>query len=1582
MSHFIGATGLDIFNDAITTAIEETTITLTDLIDAVAIQDNLNAIYSSNYSDKVGIFGSNYTELNSVYSSNYADKVGIWGSNYTDREISYTSNYVLSTSNIIVQRIRQLEGSEGSAGDPEADPPIPPIPPTGNFAILATLATLTAGASALAIVVADLTDDVNNLDDKVDLQALYSSNYSDKVGVWGSNYSDKVGIYGSNYTDKIGIFGSNYSDKIGIFGSNYTDKVGIWGSNYTDKIGIFGSNYTDKVGIWGSNYTDKVGIFGSNYTDRVGIFGSNYTDRVGIFGSNYTERLIAGLGTVTNYWTEESTNNIYLNKSGNVGIGTIATTKLHIYQDTINDTKLIIQNNKTTSSPPADIVVSGLTSTTIGNDKILSFPYTGSADTKDYSFTTTEILVCDILVIGGGGGGGKRHGGGGGAGTLMYHKNIILNGTYNIKVGKGGAGNTSTPNTGNANDGIFSQFTRSDGGQNYYAVGGGRATGASGSYANTNGGQGYLYDSNLTLSSANIFNGVSVAVSNKQYVNTLTSPEGCRGNIGGRQLVNYTGGGGGGAGGIGMDHDSEASVNDGYGGLGLAVDITGASVVYAGGGNGGDYFGSVSQVFDPTYNTIQLRGGGGYGSDNGTPQNGLDGTGGGGGGQGNDIGAYGAKGGDGIVIIRYRLGTSSSSSLELVRGTTTDGNIDYSVGNYDGSFKVKSVVNTGTPSDRLVISSAGNVDIAGSVNIPTGSTYKINGVDISTTFTPTSANTIGIFNSTQFENVSSLIQIKSSWKPTTAGTADTANGLSAGTSISITSITASGLITGNAGLTISGAGQSLISEGTITARIINASGLITGNAGLTIPAGQTLTSLGTLTATTIIASELITANAGLTIASAQTLTSGVINASGLITATQTTTGTNDILNMRYNSTNGIRFQQRYIGTDDVGYDIIQKVANVDKTASLSFYNGNVGIGRTTLPTRILQVGTGRLGIANDNTQFTIIGTSDVAGELHTKILLFGVNCTDPAYGGTGNILYLSGNGGKHVFITLTPSVETERMRIGNNGNVAIGTTDTATYKLNVAGDINVSGAFRVGGTALANSWSAGTPTTNIYYNLGNVGIGATTTSDVDDNTAIAIPTARLYVRGGESAGGTCDVVIRGGVAGQNNGKARILLAGDSSHSSFIQSEHTGNGNTQLTFGTANGNTLPTERMKIWNNGAVGIQDAGNWGIAQGMTAGSLSIGNGTQNYGYQSGVVANMSGLLMECVDYTEIAVHDAANRVASFMAYFNNKFLIGRNMGWGSANVAINNALAIGGDYIPQYTLDIPLNGTGSSGSLGLRYFNYDTNIAASVTTLNNVSARIGGSIWCGSWIASSSDSRIKEDIQDINDDSALQMILAIEPKTYKYIDKVAKGDKKVYGFIAQQIKQVLPDAIGIEPEYIPNIMLLADYDNDIITLPSQPVKVVIKLNDKIRCYDKDNKHIDIIVIEIIDELTFKIKFNDNTPSQVGLPIKAKEPINNSSLPEGSGSPEGPSNIDITDSPKYTDNKIFVSGTEVDDFHTISKEYIFTLNVCATQELHRRIISQEERIKELEEKVERLLSLPLGQSSPWGRTSVAQAVS
>ena len=198
------------------------------------------------------------------------------------------------------------------------------------------------------------------------------------------------------------------------------------------------------------------------------------------------------------------------------------------------------------------------------------------------------------------------------------------------------------------------------------------------------------------------------------------------------------------------------------------------------------------------------------------------------------------------------------------------------------------------------------------------------------------------------------------------------------------------------------------------------------------------------------------------------------------------------------------------------------------------------------------------------------------------------------------------------------------------------------------------------------------------------------------------------------------------------------------------------------------------------------------------------------------------------------------------------------------SANLVWDNTnIRLGLGVTPVYRFDVGniFQSTGSSQTL--RYFNATSTLSVSSTIIPDVCARFRSSIWVQSWIASSSDTRIKEDIQDINDDSALQMILAIEPKTYKYIDKIEKGDNKVYGFIAQQIKEVIPEAISLQKSYIPNIMLLVDYNDGIVTLPSQPTKVIIKQNDKIKCYDKENKEVLVEVEEVIDELTFKINWN-----------------------------------------------------------------------------------------------------------------------
>ena len=56
--------------------------------------------------------------------------------------------------------------------------------------------------------------------------------------------------------------------------------------------------------------------------------------------------------------------------------------------------------------------------------------------------------------------------------------------------------------------------------------------------------------------------------------------------------------------------------------------------------------------------------------------------------------------------------------------------------------------------------------------------------------------------------------------------------------------------------------------------------------------------------------------------------------------------------------------------------------------------------------------------------------------------------------------------------------------------------------------------------------------------------------------------------------------------------------------------------------------------------------------------------------------------------------------------------------------------------------------------------------------------------------------------------------------------------------------------------------------------------------------------------------------------------------------------------------------NVCFVYGTQVNDFHALDKSYIYTLNVCATQELHRIIQQQNTVINSLTQRLETIESI------------------
>ena len=167
------------------------------------------------------------------------------------------------------------------------------------------------------------------------------------------------------------------------------------------------------------------------------------------------------------------------------------------------------------------------------------------------------------------------------------------------------------------------------------------------------------------------------------------------------------------------------------------------------------------------------------------------------------------------------------------------------------------------------------------------------------------------------------------------------------------------------------------------------------------------------------------------------------------------------------------------------------------------------------------------------------------------------------------------------------------------------------------------------------------------------------------------------------------------------------------------------------------------------------------------------------------------------------------------------------------------------------------------------------------------------------------------------------------------KYIDE-RRGTSRVYGFIAQQIRSVIPDATELQTDFIPNIMKTAVCDENKVYLDLTGYDN-IPLND-------DKRRINIILGDGRGE-NYKIIEVNKDYFVVDKSIYYETLENGKTIQQP-----------LTE--------VFVSGWEINDFHKLKKDYIFTLNVCATQELHRRIEAQDKRIKELETKIEQLILL------------------
>jgi hypothetical protein len=182
------------------------------------------------------------------------------------------------------------------------------------------------------------------------------------------------------------------------------------------------------------------------------------------------------------------------------------------------------------------------------------------------------------------------------------------------------------------------------------------------------------------------------------------------------------------------------------------------------------------------------------------------------------------------------------------------------------------------------------------------------------------------------------------------------------------------------------------------------------------------------------------------------------------------------------------------------------------------------------------------------------------------------------------------------------------------------------------------------------------------------------------NSAIDIKTF-----GNSNSGVNSDVLIRidsGGdpTPGANTGTITYNINGGDRHKM-----------TNTSFGINTGSNNPRCQLEV--AGIANIHDNNPYAVLNNnMALGSLTIGGTLSNYGTATNWSSSTAGLMMECLDYTEIVVHDSGARLSSLMYYDGplNRIRLGRNKGWGVSETQIEGTLIIAQD---RWTLSSEFN-------------------------------------------------------------------------------------------------------------------------------------------------------------------------------------------------------------------------------------------------------------------------------------------------
>lgn len=460
-----------------------------------------------------------------------------------------------------------------------------------------------------------------------------------------------------------------------------------------------------------------------------------------------------------------------------------------------------------------------------------------------------------------------------------------------------------------------------------------------------------------------------------------------------------------------------------------------------------------------------------------------------------------------------------------------------------------------------------------------------------------------------------------------------------------------------------------------------------------------------------------------------------------------------------------------------------------------------------------------------------------------------------------------------------------RICIDKDGNVGIG-SDNPLSRLYVNGNSTVIGNSTVSGNITASNISV-TGTIAASNFVGNI----TTTGSIMDNLSVLVAArinGTLSVGGASTIVGSLSVggVIRTGsgisVAGNMITNNNISAAGAAT---FVGSLSVGGivKTSSNVFTVGSPEILDTRVCAIRTGHGAGISwsattsqtDSRSWRIANDDVGpwGSFTIASGTTN--------SNSPGI---------------ARLIITKEGYVG----IGTNTSSYPLQITSSVSTALG--YPNSYVFN---NITGTNPAAAwFGGFNYST--IYSIVADAYIFSRVG--------FSTLSDERIKKDISMIDDGSALQTLRKVEPKKYKYRDPT-RGDKEVFGFIAQDVQKEFPEATQTVVGEIPDI-----YRQCRVELPNKLFLTGLEVNNKLSLWLFDGKRLDVSIINVEEDH-----------------VIISEQMKQENLYNG---------------------EVFVYGRIVDDLINIKKDYLWAINFAATQELDRQVQQLRQENAELKEKL------------------------